>query len=60
MRVRFHPLTEGPLEETVHVRTDANSGREHTIRVSGQGVPSPIHLEPALLDFETLEVFGGR
>ncbi|HEX8434383.1 choice-of-anchor D domain-containing protein [Archangium sp.] len=60
VRVRFHPLSEGPLEETVHVSTDANSGREHTIRVRGQGVPLPIHLEPARLDFETLEVDSER
>jgi hypothetical protein len=60
VRVRFHPLTEGPLEETVHVTTDANSGREHTVRVMGQGVPLPIRIEPPLLDFETLEVESDR
>jgi hypothetical protein len=60
VRVRFHPLTEGTLEETVHVSTDANTGREHTIRVKGQGVPLPIQMEPALLDFETLEVDSER
>ncbi len=26
VRVRFHPLTEGPLDEMIHLRTDANSG----------------------------------
>ncbi|MCY1081477.1 Ig-like domain-containing protein [Archangium lansingense] len=60
VRVRFHPLAEGPIDETVHVTTDANSGREHTVRVSGQGVPSPIRIHPALLDFETLEVDSER
>ncbi|HEX8820821.1 MAG TPA: choice-of-anchor D domain-containing protein, partial [Archangium sp.] len=60
VRVRFHPLAEGALEETVHVTTDANSGREHTVRVKGQGVPSPIKVYPAQLDFETLEVESDR
>ncbi|PTL83897.1 hypothetical protein [Vitiosangium sp. GDMCC 1.1324] len=60
VHVRFHPLVEGALEETVHVTTDANSGREHTVRVRGQGVPSPIQVSPALLDFETLEVDSER
>ncbi|HYO51808.1 hypothetical protein [Archangium sp.] len=60
VRVRFHPLAEGPLEETFHVTTDANLGREHTVRVKGQGVPSPIQVHPALLDFETLEVDSER
>ncbi|HEY0095746.1 MAG TPA: hypothetical protein VGB96_15555, partial [Archangium sp.] len=60
VRVRFHPLAEGPLEETVHVTTDANSGREHTVRVRGQGAPLPIDIQPPVLDFETLEVDSER
>ncbi|WNG50174.1 choice-of-anchor D domain-containing protein [Archangium minus] len=58
--VRFHPLSEGTLEETVHVTTDANSGREHTVRVQGRGVPLPVQISPAVLDFETLEVDSDR
>ncbi|MGZ3457562.1 MAG: choice-of-anchor D domain-containing protein, partial [Archangium sp.] len=60
VRVRFHPLTEGPKEETLHVTTDANSGSEHTVPVKGQGVPAPIEVSPAKLDFETLEVDSER
>lgn len=60
VHVRFHPLAEGTLEETVHVTTDANAGREHTVRVQGQGVPSPIQIYPAQLDFETLEIDSER
>jgi hypothetical protein len=60
VRVRFHPRSEGPVEETLHVTTDANSGREHIVRVKGQGVPLPIEIHPALLDFETLEVDSER
>ncbi len=60
VRVRFHPLAEGPVEESVHVSTDANSGREHTVRVLGRGVPLSVDLAPAVLDFETLEVDSDR
>jgi hypothetical protein len=60
VHVRFHPLMEGPAEETVHVRTDANSGREHKVSVRGQGAPLPIDISPGLLDFETLEVDSER
>jgi hypothetical protein len=60
VRVRFHPLAEGPIEETLRVRTDAELGREHTVRVKGLGVPLPIRIEPAVLDFETLEVDSER
>ncbi len=60
VRVRFHPLAEGPVEERVHVTTDANSGREHTVRVMGQGAPLPIDIQPPVLDFETLEVDSER
>ncbi len=60
VKVRFHPLREGPIEERVHVATDANTGREHTISVQGQGTPTPIQLFPSVLDFETLEVDSDR
>ncbi|MFL5349973.1 MAG: choice-of-anchor D domain-containing protein [Hyalangium sp.] len=60
VRVRFHPLTEGPIAERVHLATDANTGREHTISVRGQGSPTPIQISPSVLDFETLEVDSDR
>jgi hypothetical protein len=60
VKVRFHPLREGPLEERLRVATDANTGREHTVTVRGQGAPTPIRIEPAVLDFETLEVDSDR
>ncbi|MBN1203304.1 MAG: choice-of-anchor D domain-containing protein [Myxococcaceae bacterium] len=60
VKVRFHPLREGLLEEQLRVATDANTGREHTVTVRGQGAPAPIRIEPSLLDFETLEVDSDR
>lgn len=58
--VRFHPLREGPLEEQLRVRTDANTGREHHVRVLGLGLPTPVRVHPERLDFETLEVDSER
>jgi len=60
VRVRFHPLAEGGSEESLRVSTDANAGQEHTVKVRGQGAPLTVRLEPALLDFETLEVDSER
>ena len=60
VRVRFHPLAEGGSESSVHVSTDANSGQEHTVKVLGQGGPLQVPMEPALVDFETLEVDSER
>jgi hypothetical protein len=58
--VRFHPLAEGPIRETLRVETDANAGAEHLLQVSGMGVPTPIGIYPPRLDFETLEVDSER
>ncbi|WP_224247350.1 choice-of-anchor D domain-containing protein [Hyalangium gracile] len=58
--VRFHPLREGLIEEQLRVATDANTGAESTVRVRGQGAPTPIRIAPPVLDFETLEVESDR
>jgi hypothetical protein len=60
VKVRFHPLREGPTEEQLRVATDANTGRESTVTVRGQGSPTPIGIDPPLLNFETLEVDSDR
>ncbi|EAU69320.1 hypothetical protein STIAU_8045 [Stigmatella aurantiaca DW4/3-1] len=60
VKVRFHPLREGAIEERVHVATDANTGSEHTVRVMGMGAPTQVGIQPPLLDFETLEVDSDR
>jgi hypothetical protein len=60
VKVRFHPLHEGSTEETLRVATDANTGRESTVTVRGQGSPTPIQIYPPLLDFQTLEVDSDR
>lgn len=58
--VRFHPLAEGPHQDTVRVDTDANAGSDRPIPVRGQGGPLQVEVEPALLDFETLELDSER
>jgi hypothetical protein len=60
VRVRFHPLKEGLIEETVRVATDANQGARSQVRVMGLGTPTRIGLDPPLLDYETLEVESER
>jgi hypothetical protein len=60
VKVRLHPLHEGSTEETLRVATDANTGRESTVTVRGQGSPTPIEIYPPLLDFQTLEVDSDR
>jgi hypothetical protein len=60
VRVRFHPLREGSIEERLRVRTDANTGAENTVTVMGMGAPTPVGIHPPLLDFETLEVDSDR
>ncbi|EPX65096.1 Flagellar hook-length control protein FliK [Cystobacter fuscus DSM 2262] len=60
VKVRFHPLAEGGSESSLQVRTDASSGKEHTVRVLGQGGPLTVRMEPEVLDFETLEVDSER
>ncbi|RJS26043.1 hypothetical protein DRW03_06170 [Corallococcus sp. H22C18031201] len=60
VKVRFHPLSEGPLEEVLHVSTDANVGTTQQVAVHGQGTPTNIGVEPADLDFQTLEVESDR
>lgn len=60
VRVRFHPLREGAIEERLRVRTDANTGAENTVTVRGMGGPTPVGIHPPVLDFETLEVDSDR
>lgn len=60
VKVRFHPLREEPSETQVRVATDANTGREHTVTVRGQGAPTPVQINPPVVDFETLEVDSDR
>jgi hypothetical protein len=60
VRVRFHPLREGSIEERLRVRTDANTGEENVVTVRGLGTPAPVRIYPPLLDFETLEVDSER
>jgi len=60
VRVRFHPLREGAIEERLKVRTDANTGAESTVTVRGLGGPTPVGINPPVLDFETLEVDSDR
>lgn len=60
VKVRFHPLREGSIEERVRVATDANTGNEHTVRILGMGAPTQVGIQPPVLDFETLEVDSDR
>ena len=59
LTVRFHPLAEGPLEE----RVDVLAGTDEpipTTAIRGVGSPTPIRIEPSVLDFETLEIESAR
>jgi hypothetical protein len=60
VKVRFHPLREGLIEEQLRVDTDANLGSTHRVSIRGLGAPTPIRLHPSVLDFETLEVDSDR
>ncbi len=60
VKVRFHPLTEGDLADTVFVDTDAEHKPEGKVPVRGKGVPTPIDVYPAALDFQVLEVDSDR
>lgn len=60
VKVRFHPLAEGAIEETVRVATDANVGADQKVTVRGLGTPTPIGVHPPVLDFQTLEVESDR
>jgi hypothetical protein len=60
VKVRFHPLREGSTEEQLRVATDANSGRVQHVSVRGHGSPTPIQIEPRVVDFQTLEVDSDR
>src|SRR5919197_1409159 len=60
VRVRFHPLREGPLETQVKVATDAFDRPDRAIPVRGVGTAAPIRVEPSALNFETLEVNSDR
>lgn len=58
--VRFHPLAEGELKDTIHVDTDADDKPQDLVTIRGVGTPTPVRIEPNLLDFETLEVNSDR
>lgn len=60
VKVRFHPLAEGTVEETLRVTTDANVGALQQLPVRGMGTPTPIGVYPPVLDYETLEVDSDR
>ncbi|MBZ4370038.1 choice-of-anchor D domain-containing protein [Corallococcus sp. AS-1-6] len=60
VKVRFHPLAEGPVEETLRVTTDANVGALQQVPVQGLGTPTRIGVNPPVLDYETLEVDSDR
>jgi hypothetical protein len=60
VRVRFHPLQEGPLETQVKVATDAFDRPDRAIPVRGVGTAAPIRIEPSAINFETLEVASDR
>ncbi len=60
VKVRFHPLREGPLTESLQVTTNAVRGTQLPVRVRGQGTPTRIRFEPAVVDYEVLEVDSER
>ncbi|NBD14495.1 MULTISPECIES: choice-of-anchor D domain-containing protein [Corallococcus] len=60
VKVRFHPLAEGPVEETLRVTTDANVGALQQVPVHGLGTPTRIGVNPPVLDYQTLEVDSDR
>ncbi len=60
VKVRFHPLKEGPLQTEVKVTVDATHRPDVPVVARGVGAPTPIIFEPPLLDFETLEVDSDR
>ncbi len=58
--VRFHPLREGALDETVEVATDADNNRSHQLQVTGVGTPTPVRIYPERVDYQTLEIDSDR
>src|SRR5688572_21610467 len=58
--VRFHPLREGEHRERLAVETDAEHRPTDPVRVQGLGTPAQVRVEPAALDFQTLEIDSDR
>lgn len=60
VQVRFHPLREGEHRERVSVETDAEDHPSRPVSLQGTGTPARVTVEPAVLDFEMLEVDSDR
>jgi hypothetical protein len=60
VRVKFHPLREGALEEQVRVVTDAEHKPSEPLLLRGIGTPAPVKVFPPRLDYQTLEVESDR
>src|SRR5438046_2966437 len=60
VRVLFHPLREGEINDTARVVTDADDDGTQDLKLRGVGTPAPVKIEPDLLDFQTLEVDSDR
>ncbi len=59
--VRFHPIAEGAFADRVKVEVDATNRPDSPIvEIRGAGVPTPLQLDPPLLDFENVEVESDR
>ncbi|MHB8873095.1 MAG: choice-of-anchor D domain-containing protein [Myxococcaceae bacterium] len=58
--LRFHPLEEGPINETLTLSTDADINPTQQLSVSGHGGPAGIVIEPSLLDFQAVELDSDR
>ncbi|MFL5321654.1 MAG: choice-of-anchor D domain-containing protein, partial [Myxococcaceae bacterium] len=58
--VKFHPLAEGDINDSIHVATDADDKPQDKVTLHGIGTPTPVKVEPSDIDFETLEVDSDR
>jgi hypothetical protein len=60
VHVRFHPLHEGEITDTVRVRTDAEHRPPGLVPIKGVGAPTPIQVSTQTLDYQTLEIDSDR
>lgn len=60
VRVRFHPLREGEHRERLSIDTDAEHRPVDPVRLSGLGTPARVTVEPAVIDFQILEIDSER
>jgi hypothetical protein len=60
VKVRFHPLQEGPVHERIQVDVDAEHSPRTPVSLKGVGTPTPIQVSPPLVDFQTLEIQSDR